>query len=377
MSKNMIFSFSKFTIKASLVFVMVFVLIMASFTPGQAVAKPYTSIVSVAKDVSVTISGVNFPKDQTFTVRMNTFGTLGIGGVVVGTKEPSDSTSFTATYTIPASLVGASKIAIRFDSPQGYFAYDWFDNQTGAAAATATPGPTTTATPKPAVVIPTINIVGVQKGVSVTITTQNYPANQTFTARMGEYGTLGIGGTVVGTLSSGNGGAITQTFAIPAALADRTKIAIRLDSNLGYYSYDWFNNDVSFGTSGTAATVTPGPTPTPGLSATPAPTATAATAPVQGYVGIPTFSIVSVVKDASVTIAGVNFPPNQTFTVRMGQFGTLGVGGTVITTYDSGAGGTFNATYPIPAALAGNSKLAIRMDSATGYYYSFNWFYNN
>ena len=373
----MTLSLNKFTIKPVIVFVMVFVLIMASFTPGHASAKPYTTIVSVNKDVSVTISGVNFPKDQTFTVRMNTYGTLGIGGVVVGTKEPSDSTSFTATYNIPASLVGASKIAIRFDNPQGYFAYDWFDNQTGSTAATATPGPTTTATPKPVVVIPTIDIVGVQKGVSVTITTKNYPANQTFTARMGEYGTLGIGGTVVGTLNSGTGGSITQTFAIPATLADRATVAIRLDSNLGYYSYDWFTNDANYGTNGTVATVTPGPTPTPGLSATPAPTATTAAAPVQGYVGIPTFSIVSVVKDASVTIAGVNFPPNQTFTVRMGQFGTLGVGGTVITTHDSGAGGAFNATYSIPAVLAGSSQIAIRMDSATGYYYSFNWFYNN
>lgn len=365
------------TARTLVIFSMVLVLLMASFTPGQASSNPYTVIDSVNKDVSVTISGFNFPKDQTFTVRMNTFGTLGIGGVVVGTKEPSESTSFTATYNIPASLVGASKIAIRFDSPEGYFAYDWFDNQTGISTATATPGPTATPKPQTAFVIPTINIVGVQKGVSVTITTQNYPANQTFTARMGEYGTLGIGGTVVGTLNSGTGGSITQTFAIPAALADRSKIAIRLDSNLGYYSYDWFLNDASYGTSGTVVTATPGPTPTPGASATPAPTATAGAAPVQGYVGIPTFSIVSVVKDASVTIAGVNFPPNQTFTVRMGQFGTLGVGGTVITSYDSGAGGAFNATYPIPAALAGNSQIAIRLESATGYYYAFNWFYNN
>lgn len=342
----------------------------------------------------MTISGVNFPKDQTFTVRMGTYGTLGIGGTVVGTKEPSSSTSFTATYTIPANLVGATKIAIRFDSPQGYYAYDWFDNQPSTATATtsgstATPGPTPT--PKPTTAssysgIPTISISQVQKGTSVTILTKNFPASQTFTVRIGEYGTLGIGGTVVGTLDSGAGGVLTQTYSIPAALAARTKLAIRLDSNLGYYSYDWFMNDVSSGVTATstpATTATPGPSATPSATATPGPTATATataaatTVPAQGYVGIPTFLISSVVKDSSVTISAVNFPPGQTFTVRMGAFGTLGIGGTTITTYDSGSGGSFTATYPIPAALAGNAKIAIRLESSTGYYYAYNWFYNN
>ena len=37
------------------------------------------------------------------------------------------------------------------------------------------------------------------------------------------------------------------------------------------------------------------------------------------YTGIPTFSIQSVVADGSVTVLTNNFPPNQTFTVRMGD----------------------------------------------------------
>jgi hypothetical protein len=217
--------------------------------------------------------------------------------------------------------------------------------------------------------------------------TKDYPANQTFTVRIGEYGTLGIGGTVVGTLNSGAGGVITQSFTIPAALASREKLSIRLDSNLGYYSYDWFNNNASFGTTAATATATAiaGPTATPAATATPGgPTATpsatptagpTSSVPVAGYVGIPTFSIASVVKDQSVTISGVNFPPGQTFTVRMGAFGTMGIGGTTIATFNSGAGGSFTATYPIPAALAGGLQIAIRLE--TGYYYAYNWFWNN
>jgi hypothetical protein len=387
------FIFQKKAIRTLVIVFMVLVMLLAGFTPGAAAGNPNTSIVSVIKDVSVTISGTNFPTDMTFTVRMGPFGTLGVGGTVVGTKEPSSSTSFTATYNIPASLAGASKIAIRFDSPQGYYAYDFFINDASAAVATAgptkTPGPTNTPgpspTPKPTStykgVIPTINIVGVQQGVSVSVVTKDYPAGQTFTVRIGEYGTLGIGGTVVGTLNSGTGGSVAQIFNIPAALAGREKLSIRLDSPLGYYSYDWFNNNASFGTSATTPTmtVTPAPTATPGgPTVTPSATPTAGpttTGPVAGYVGIPTFSISSVVKDQSVTISAVNFPPGQTFTVRMGAFGTMGIGGTTITTFNSGNGGSFTATYPIPAAIAGNAQLAIRLE--TGYYYAYNWFWNN
>jgi len=132
-------------------------------------------------------------------------------------------------------------------------------------------------------------------------------------------------------------------------------------------------------------TATPGPTATPAATATPGgptltPTATPTTgptssAPVAGYFGIPTFSISSVVRDQSVTISGVNFPPGQVFTVRMGPFGTMGIGGTTITTFNSGDGGSFTATYPIPAAIAGGPKIAIRIE--TGYYYAYNWFWNN
>jgi hypothetical protein len=61
----------------------------------------------------------------------------------------------------------------------------------------------------------------------------------------------------------------------------------------------------------------------------------------------------------------------------MGEYGTYGIGGIVVTTVNSGAGGSFSATYAIPAALVGRSKIAIRLESANGYYYAYNWFYNN
>ena len=133
------------------------------------------------------------------------------------------------------------------------------------------------------------------------------------------------------------------------------------------------------------APATPGPSPTPGPSATPTKTATPAptaaggptavptTGPIPGFV-IPTFSIVSVVRNTSVTIKTANFPANQTFDVSMGHIGALGVGyaaGTV----NSGAGGVFTTTLTIPAALANVAQIAVRLQSASGYY-SYGWFYN-
>ena len=58
------------------------------------------------------------------------------------------------------------------------------------------------------------------------------------------------------------------------------------------------------------------------------------------YWGYPTFSIVSVDVDASVTIKTYNLPANDTFDVTMGPMGTRGVNGIKVDVVDSGSGGT-------------------------------------
>jgi hypothetical protein len=297
---------------------------------------PTFSIVEAVEDTSVKIRTNNFPADTEFTVRMGPYGTKAIGGVVVGTTNSGAGGIFEETYTIPAALAGSAMIAIRMDSPTGYYyAYNWFYN---SASGTTTPTPGYTG-------IPTFSIVSAVTDTTVTIKTNNFPPDEDFVVRMGPFGTKAIGGTVVTTTPSGAGGSFEVTYDIPAGLAGSDLIAIRMDSDNGYYAYNWFYNDVS--------------------------------APTPGYTGIPTITILSAVKDVSVTIRTNNFPPNQDFTVRMGPIGTKAVGGTVVATTPSGAGGTFEVTYDIPAGLAGSDLIAIRLDSANGYYYSYNWFYNN
>ncbi len=302
----------------------------------QAFTIPTFSIVSVDQDVSVTIKTANFPANQTFTVRMGVIGTKGIGGTVVGTTDSGAGGSFTATYDIPLSLQGARQIAIRMDSPQGFFSFNWFVNNTTS----------TVVAPTPFKGIPTFSIVSVDKDVSVTIKTNNFPANKDFTVRMGKFGTAAIGGVVVDTINSGSGGSFEETFDIPASLQGQSRIAIRMDASGGFFAFNWFFNSPT--------TVTPAPT---------------------SFVGIPTFSISAVVKDSTVTIKTNNFPANKDFTVRMGKIGTKAVGGVVVATTNSGSGGTFTVTYNIPDSLKGLSQIAIRMD-ASGGFFAFNWFWN-
>jgi hypothetical protein len=341
-------------------------LMPAPKTTVQAWTIPTFDIVSVTPDTSVKVRTYNFPAGEIFTVRIGAYGTLAVGGTVVGTTNSGAGGSFEETYTIPAALAGSAKLAIRMDSANGYYSYNWFDNVSGGTTATAVPG-SATATPVYGTGgpytgytgIPTFNTVSSVAGTSVTVQTNNFPPNQAFTVRIGAYGTLGIGGTVVATTNSGAGGSFTETYTIPSALAGNYQLAIRMESPAGYFAYNWFYNNTSGGTGGA-------------YTATPSGSATA----VPVYNGIPTFNVTSVITDSSVTIQTSSFPSNTDFTVRMGAYGTLGIGGTVVGTTSSGAGGSFSATYDIPASLKGSGRIAIRMESASGYY-AYNWFYNS
>lgn len=117
-------------------------------------------------------------------------------------------------------------------------------------------------------------------------------------------------------------------------------------------------------------------TATPVVTATALPVSTATPVPpIPPIVGIPTFSIVKVVRGQSVTIQAVNFPANTRFDVTMGAFGSLGIGGAVVTSTVT-ASHAFTATYAIPAAWANADRLAIRLQSPTTGYHSYNWFWN-
>ena len=102
------------------------------------------------------------------------------------------------------------------------------------------------------------------------------------------------------------------------------------------------------------------------------------TSAVIEYSGYPTFAIAATQRDSNVTIWGTNFPPNDTFWVRMNWMHTQGVGGVVVQTVTTDANGNLSdTTYPIPDFLKGTDRIAIRFESLNSpYYYAHNWFYN-
>jgi hypothetical protein len=220
-----------------------------------------------------------------------------------------------------------------------------------AGTATATPRPTTT--PRtPAATVPTFEIIEIVADKSITIKTANFPAGYTFNALWGPVSNQAKDGIKAGTLASGRGGELTATLDIPAQVQGMSRIAVRLESTSGgYFSYNWFNN----------ATRSSGTSPT--------------TTPSAAKVG--TFSIHSVVKDSNVTIKTANFPAGKTYNVLMGAMGTRGVNGVSAGTVESGNGGELTFTINIPVQVQGMSRIAIRLESTTGGYFSYNWFHNN
>jgi hypothetical protein len=306
---------------------------------SASVAIPVFEITNVDKDSTVTIKTANFPADHTFIVTMGKIGTRGIGGIEVATTYSGSGGTFTAIYDIPDDLKGDGQIAIRLTATSGgYYSYNWFWNN---------PASVTPSSPSYSG-IPTFDITYVVQDATVTIKAHNFPAHKDFVVRMGKYGTLGIGGIKVATTNSESGGTFTITYNIPDDLKGQSRIAIRMDATSGgYYSYNWFWNGEE-ATSGSGST----------------------------YTGIPTFTISAVVKDGEVTILTDNFPADRTFVVLMGKYGTLGIGGVEVDTTDSGDGGSFEATYAIPDELQGQSRIAIRLESTTGGFYSYGWFWN-
>ncbi len=188
----------------------------------------------------------------------------------------------------------------------------------------------------------------------VEIEPHNFPPNDTFVVRMGPMGTQGIGGWVVGTVTTDASGNLSQTkFPIHPYVWGYYQVAIRLESpTSGYYAYNWFYNTSTSGSGSGSG----GPS----------------------YYGFPFFFIHAVKKDDQVTIKGYNFPPNDTFDVYMNYMGTLGIGGIKVATVTTDASGNLSAdTFGIPDALKGQARIAIRLQSPTSGYYAFNWFYNN
>ncbi len=208
--------------------------------PVPPASTPYFTIVSVVRDVSVTIKTFNFPANDQFKALMGPMGSRGVNGIKVGNYSSGTGASKVVTYPIPAALAGDYQIAIRLQSTtgSGFFAFNWFFNNT-AGGGTGGGG-----VPSSYTGFPWFQILAVSRDNTVTIKGYNYPANTNFTVYMGPYGGKGVGGYYVTSFNSGDGGTLKKTFPIPPELYGHSRIAIRTQGNV-YFAFNWFWNNTA------------------------------------------------------------------------------------------------------------------------------------
>jgi len=186
-------------------------------------------------------------------------------------------------------------------------------------------------------------ILSVKVDESVTIRTTDFPADVLFTVRMDKAGNAAVDGIVVGELKSGSGGSIEATYKIPAELRGLKTIAIRFESERGYYAYNWFNNKNQTNTgTGTGSGSGTGSVPNTG--------------------GTPNLRIQSVERNKSVTVEARNLPTNTYFKVRVGPYYTFSKEGVEVATVNSGSSGTIVFTVDLPSKTKDVELIAIRMD---------------
>ena len=90
----------------------------------------------------------------------------------------------------------------------------------------------------------------------------------------------------------------------------------------------------------------------------------------------PSFTISEVKTDETVTTLTKDMPKNLDFKVLMGEYNTKAKDGIEVATFNSGDTSSFAVTVDIPAPLKGRAQISIRIESLTGGYYYYNWFWN-
>jgi hypothetical protein len=334
-------------------------------------ANPSFTIGEVVSDQTVTILVKDAPKNREFIVRMGEYDTKAINGIESGRFQTGNGGNLQATIDIPAALKGRAQIAIRMDSVTGgWYYYNWFWNKKEGGTwppPSTTPQPTTppAATPQPTKtatkIVPTITIKSAVESQNVTIVITNFPKNAEMKAFMGEMYTRGKDGIEVGTFTTTDAPGTEVTLNIPAELANDERVAIRVESvRGGWYSYNWFWNKQG------GRVVTP---PSTSPVTTPAPTQ------VNPQVKYPSITIVSIDSGKTVSIKAENLSTETEFTVLMGKMWTRGVNGVPSAIFNTGTSSTAELTVDIPASLANESLIAIRIQGTNGSY-AYNWFKN-
>lgn len=329
----------------------------AAMPPAVAAATAGLSIVSVKAGKSVTIQVAAMPANTVYQVRMNTIGTLGVGGTLVGTAKTNGSGTFTATFAIPESLKSLDKIAIRAEAQAhaDWFVYNWFNNVSSSTSGSTT-GSSSSSTDANSIPAGTysagnLTVDAVEEDKEVSISLTNGPANTLLTAYVDWQNRSGtLLGKKVGTVRTDKNGAAEATFTLPAAASDRPELRIRLQFGT-FLAYKWFLNAESDEYTGSSAD--------PDYTG-----------------GIPYILVTGVEAGDTVSIDAINFPKGD-YEVLIGKLSGKGKNGTVVDTIKIKKDTTFSGSFDIPDDLDDRDELAIRVQSVDdSSLFAYTWFEN-
>lgn len=192
---------------------------------------------------------------------------------------------------------------------------------------------------------PSLEIIEVVKDREVTVRGEDFPRNTRFDVYLYPLGFDPTSADRVDRFTTGNTGTFEVSFDIPRKLEGYRRIVIFMESRDGNYDVEtWFFNRN--------------------------------TGKPSRYTGTPSFTILDVVKDREVTLSLRNLPPDDRFEVLMDEMGTQAKDGIHAGWVSTGNGGNRQVTVTIPAALRGESRIAVRIESPTSGYYYYSWFYN-
>jgi hypothetical protein len=215
------------------------------------------SVLSVQQDTSITIGTYNFPSNVLFNVRMGRQSGGGYEWKDLPNLDSGNGGNFNAVINIPTEFAGVNQLVVRLiqqkKNGKVFHQDQWFNNipnGSGYGGRAYAPSPVNYNNYNnygyASGCIPTIWIASVARNSTVTVQTNNFPANTDFQVLMGPMGTHGFG-YYVSTFNSGGGGSMTLTFPIPPQLYGSYQVSIRTQNQWsGYYSYNWFYNNTTY-----------------------------------------------------------------------------------------------------------------------------------
>jgi hypothetical protein len=191
---------------------------------------------SVVEDRYVTVQGRYLLANNTYRVFMSSYKASLSRAELVGSIKTDGSGAYQSTFRIPKRLVDVYKINLYLENSRGsLIATNWFYNATAEEKAVGGVG-----SPAPSF---SFAIEEVKLGKSITIKTKGLPANAVFEVRIGTYGSKGDNGLLVGSMYDDDG-VVKATYEIPAELANRSRLDIRVENDkLGVFYWLSFDND--------------------------------------------------------------------------------------------------------------------------------------